>query len=250
MSFFHALILGIVEGLTEFLPISSTAHLMIANRLLGIPITDFVKSFNIFIQLGAILAVIILYLRHILTDRTTLIKICLAFIPTAIIGIIVYPLAKKNFLGNIPLAAWALIIGGIIMIIFEYYHNRKADEPISFKRSIIIGIFQAIALIPGVSRAGATIIGGQALGINRKKIVEFSFLLAIPTMVAASGLDLIKTNINFDSSEWLLLLTGFICAFITALIAIKFFLRYISRHSFTTFGWYRIAIGILILLFT
>ncbi len=249
MSFFHACLLGIIEGLTEFLPISSTAHLMMANRLLDIPITDFVKSFDVFIQLGAILAVVCLYIRQLITNKKIFINICLAFVPTALVGLLLYPLVKKNFLGNIPLAAVALIIGGALIIIFEYYQReKKNDQPISQRRAIIIGLFQALAVIPGVSRAAATIIGGQSLGVNRKKIVEFSFLLAIPTMVAATGFDLIKSGITFNSSEWGLLITGFIFAFITALLAVKFFLHYIQKHSFTPFGWYRIVIGILILL--
>lgn len=169
MSFFHACLLGIIEGLTEFLPISSTAHLMIANRLLDISMTDFVKSFDVFIQLGAILAVVCLYIRQLITNKKIFINICLAFVPTALVGLLLYPVVKKNFLGNIPLAAIALIIGGALMIIFEYYQReKKNDQPISQRRAIIIGLFQALAVIPGVSRAAAAIIGGQSLGVNRK----------------------------------------------------------------------------------
>jgi undecaprenyl-diphosphatase len=249
MNIIHALILGIIEGLTEFLPISSTAHLMIANRLLFITATDFVKSFDIFIQLGAILAVLLLYIRRLFFDRPTFLKIIVAFIPTAIIGLLLYPFVKNNLLGNLKIAAFALILGGVIMIIFEYTkQSKKSAEPISYLRALGIGIFQSLAIIPGVSRAGATIIGGQSLGVDRKTIVEFSFLLAIPTMAAASGLDLLKSNFSFTSSEWLLLSIGFISAFLTALLAVRFFLRYIKKHSFIAFGWYRIIIGIAILL--
>ena len=249
MHIWQACILGIVEGLTEFLPISSTAHLMIANRLLSIPLTDFVKSFDIFIQLGAILSVLLLYIRRLFLDRPTFYKICIAFIPTALIGLLLYPLIKDNLLGNIKLAAYALIIGGIIMIIFEHTRAfKKTEKSISYLRAFKIGLFQALAIIPGVSRAAATIIGGQSLGIDRKTIVEFSFLLAIPTMAAASGLDLLKNDVSFSNSEWTLLTIGFISAFITALLAVRFFLRYIEKHSFTVFGWYRVIIGITILL--
>jgi undecaprenyl-diphosphatase len=248
MNFFQAIILGIIEGLTEFLPISSTAHLIIANRLLAISITDFVKSFDIIIQLGAILAVVVLYARRLLLDRPTFQKIIVAFIPTAIIGFFLYPFIKNNLLENIPLMAYALIIGGIIMIIFEYKRpTQKLEKHISYYRALLIGFFQSLAIIPGVSRAGATIIGGQSLGISRKTIVEFSFLLAIPTMVAASGLDVIKSDFNFTTYEWSLLAVGFVTAFITALLAVRFFLRYIEKHSFSAFGWYRIIIGLLIL---
>lgn len=250
MTFLQAFILGIVEGLTEFLPISSTAHLMITNRLLALPITDFVKSFDIIIQLGAILAVVILYLKKLLVRPKTFYKIFLAFIPTAIIGLFLYPVIKNKLLGNITIAALALIIGGIIMILFEARQKQTTtQENISFRQALLIGVIQSLAIIPGVSRAGATIIGGQALGVSRKAIVEFSFLLAIPTMVAATGLDIIKNDFNFSSSEWLLLTVGFITAFITALLAIRFFLKYIEQHSFTAFGWYRIIIGALILIF-
>ncbi len=250
MNILHAIILGIVEGLTEFLPISSTAHLVVANRLLAIPITDFVKSFDIIIQLGAILAVVILYLRRLLLDRATFQKIVVAFFPTAVVGLLLYPLVKNNLLGNLKIIAYALLIGGILMIIFEHTRqSKKAEQRISYFRAFMIGIFQSLAIIPGVSRAGATIIGGQSLGVSRKTIVEFSFLLAIPTMMAASGLDLIKSNISFNTSEWLLLIVGFISAFITALFAVRFFLRYIENHSFSAFGWYRIVIGLLILFF-
>ncbi|QQS60297.1 undecaprenyl-diphosphate phosphatase [Candidatus Falkowbacteria bacterium] len=248
MNFFQAIILGIIEGLTEFLPISSTAHLIIANRLLAISITDFVKSFDIIIQLGAILAVVVLYARRLLLDRPTLQKIIVAFIPTAIIGFFLYPFIKNNLLENIPLMAYALIIGGIIMIIFEYKKpTQKLEKHISYYRALLIGFFQSLAIIPGVSRAGATIIGGQSLGISRKTIVEFSFLLAIPTMIAASGLDVIKSDFKFTTYEWSLLAVGFVTAFITALLAVRFFLRYIEKHSFSAFGWYRIIIGLLIL---
>lgn len=248
MNFFQAIILGIIEGLTEFLPISSTAHLIIANRLLAISITDFVKSFDIIIQLGAILAVVVLYARRLLLERPTFQKIIVAFIPTAIIGFFLYPFIKNNLLENIPLMAYALIIGGIIMIIFEYKKpTQKLEKHISYYRALLIGFFQSLAIIPGVSRAGATIIGGQSLGISRKTIVEFSFLLAIPTMMAASGLDVIKSDFKFTTYEWSLLAVGFVTAFITALLAVRFFLRYIEKHSFSAFGWYRIIIGLLIL---
>ncbi len=250
MNILHAIILGIIEGLTEFLPISSTAHLIVANRLLGIPLTDFVKSFDIIIQLGAILAVVILYIRRLLFDRPTLYIIIVAFIPTALIGFFLYPIIKNNLLENIRLIAYALVIGGVIMIIFEQTRkSEKIEKHISYYRALLIGVFQSLAIIPGVSRSGATIIGGQSLGISRKAIVEFSFLLAIPTMLAATGLDVIKNDFNFTSSEWNLLAVGFVTAFITALLAVQFFLRYIEKHSFSAFGWYRIIIGLLILFF-
>lgn len=250
MTLLDALILGIIEGLTEFLPISSTAHLMIANRLLSTPLTNFVKSFNIIIQLGAILAVVVLYLRRLLLEHVTFYKVFLAFVPTAIIGALLYPIVKNNLLGNLPVAALALILGGVVMIIFEYTQkNQNGNDNITFRQAFWVGVFQILALIPGVSRAGATVIGGQSLGVSRKTIVEFSFLLAIPTMIGAAGLDMVKSSFIFNSSEWLLLAIGFFSAFLTALLAVKLLLRFIEKHSFATFGWYRIIIGLLILLF-
>lgn len=250
MSLLDALILGVVEGITEFLPISSTAHLMITNRLLSLPVTNFVKSFDIIIQLGAILAVVVLYLRRLLIEHATFYKVFLAFIPTAVIGMLLYPIVKDSLLGNLPLAAFALILGGVVMIIFEYTQkNTKGEEKITFRQAFWVGVFQVLALIPGVSRAGATVIGGQSLGVSRKTIVEFSFLLAIPTMIGAAGLDLVESSFIFNPSEWLLLAVGFFAAFATALVAVQFFLRFIEKNSFATFGWYRIVIGLLILFF-
>ena len=250
MNILHAIILGIIEGLTEFLPISSTAHLIIANKLLGLTENDFLKSFDIYIQLGAILAVIVLYAKKLLISRKLFMRVVWAFVPTAIIGLVAYPFVKNYLLGNLFITALALIIGGIVMILFEvFFKARVENENISYQQSIGVGFFQALAVIPGVSRSAATIIGGQALGLSKKTIVEFSFLLAIPTMAAASGLDIIKSNASFSAHEWQLLATGFIAAFLTALIAIRAFLRYIEKHSFASFGWYRIIIGLFIILF-
>lgn len=251
MNFFHAIILGIVEGLTEFLPISSTAHLIIANKLLALPENEFIKSFDIYIQLGAILAVVVLYAKRLLANIKLLIKVAVAFVPTAIIGLIAYPFVKQYLLASLSVCAWALLIGGIILILFEkFYKTKKTEVDINYSKAVGIGLFQALAIIPGTSRAAATIIGGLKLGIDKKSIVEFSFLLAIPTMAAATGLDLIKTGFAFNGVEWQLLGVGFIVSFLTALLAIRFFLKYIQNHSFTAFGWYRIIIGAIILLIT
>ncbi len=248
----HAIILGIIEGLTEFLPISSTAHLLVANRLLGLEMTDFVKSFDIFIQLGAILAVVVLYAKKLLTDRKTFLRVLTAFIPTAVIGFALYPLVKAVLLDNLFIVAIALILGGIGIVIFERWQRRRNSElrsAVSPSNALSIGLFQSLALIPGVSRAGATILGGLALGLDRAAIVEFSFLLAIPTMAAAVGLDLVRSDMAFTSSQWLILGVGFVSAFITALVAVTSLLRFIRTRDFSAFGWYRIVIGGAILLF-
>lgn len=256
MGLLHTIILGIVEGVTEFLPISSTAHLILTSDLLRIPQTNYHKSFEIIIQLGAILAVVVLYWRSFLMRWDVLKKIVVAFVPTGIIGLVVYKFAKQYLLGNTPVVLWALLLGGIFIIAFELVYKEPRDQflnpdidtdisEISYKQSFTIGLFQSIAIIPGMSRAAATIIGGLLLGLRRKTIVEFSFLLAVPTMLAATGLDLFKNYKEFSSSDFGYLTLGFLASFITALITIKFLLKYIRTHDFKAFGIYRIAIAIL-----
>jgi len=266
MTILHGLILGIVEGLTEFLPISSTAHMILASELLKVPSTEFLKTFEISIQLGAILAVVILFWKKIWSSWNLIGKLIAAFIPTAIIGLVFYKIVKNYLLDNNYIIAGALLIGGIIFIIFEKYLARKnkgqefantanetniapSESDISYKQASIIGLFQSLAIIPGVSRAAATIIGGLSLGIKRKNIVEFSFLLAIPTMLAATGLDLLKSRsalMSLSSHELLIWLIGFIASFLTAIIGVKFFIKYIQKNNFIPFGWYRIILGLII----
>ncbi|MDD4988843.1 MAG: undecaprenyl-diphosphate phosphatase [Candidatus Pacebacteria bacterium] len=250
MTHFSALILGIVEGFTEFLPISSTAHLILVSKLIGISQDNFVKTFEIAIQSGAILAVIILFWKKF-TNIENLKKIVVAFIPTGIIGLALYKIVKTYLLGNIPVVLSALLLGGIILIIFEKKFKEKTGtsvkniQDMSYKQSAYVGLYQAIAIIPGVSRSGATILGGMLLGISRETIVEFSFLLAVPTMLAATGLDLLKNLHAFSSAQFGTLGLGFIASFVTAIIGIKFLLDYIRKHSFSAFGVYRIIIAIL-----
>jgi len=250
MSLIHAIILGIVEGITEFLPISSTGHLMLTSKILNTPLTPFVTSFNIYIQLGAILAIVVLYIKKLLTKWNNVLFVASAFVPTIIIGLLVYPFVKKVLLTNLMVVALALIIGGIGLIIFEqFYKTKKDNKNMTIKNSFWVGVCQMLAVIPGVSRSAATIIGGMLMGISREKIVEFSFFLAIPTMAAASGLDILKNGWQFSGSEWQALGIGFIVAFITALLAVKWFISYIQKHTFTAFGVYRIIVGVIILLF-
>ncbi|MFA5023754.1 MAG: undecaprenyl-diphosphate phosphatase [Patescibacteria group bacterium] len=265
MTIFHGIILGVIEGLTEFLPISSTAHLILASDWLRLPTTEFLKTFEISIQLGAILAVVILYWKKIWSGWNLIFKIAAAFIPTAIIGLIFYKVVKNYLMDNNYIIAGALLVGGLILIIFEKYYSQKItsstpENPlatnndkinISYGQALIIGVFQALAIIPGVSRAAATIIGGLSLGINRKNIVEFSFLLAIPTMIAATGLDLYKSRavlIGLGSQELLIWLAGFAAALITAIIGVKFFIKFIQKNNFAPFGWYRIGLGLIVLI--
>lgn len=252
MSILDAILLGIVEGFTEFLPISSTAHLVLASRVLEIPSSDFLSSFIIAIQLGAIGAVVLLFWRTIAFDFERMQRVALAFVPTAIIGFVLYKLLKEFLIENLTLIACALLIGGVVLVVFEYFHKREAvsveaEGPMPFMTAFLIGLAQSLAIIPGVSRAGATILGGLMLHVPRKDIVEFSFLLAIPTMLAATGYDLLKNGASFAGGEWELLTIGFVVAFLAAYAGVRWLLRYIESHSFSGFGWYRIGLGALIL---
>ncbi|MCB9757490.1 MAG: undecaprenyl-diphosphatase UppP [Candidatus Omnitrophica bacterium] len=254
MDLFHALILGIVEGISEFLPISSTGHLILMAKFLGLPNSDFVKSFEISIQLGAILSVVVLYARSFLVNIKILQRVAVAFFPTAVLGLIFYKLIKKFLLGNGMVVVWSLLLGGIVLIIFELCHrenNESTDDlsQISFKTAFCIGIFQSLAMVPGVSRSAATIIGGMMLGLKRRTIVEFSFLLAVPTMSAAVGLDLLKSTHHFTSQEMLSLSVGFFVSFVVALGSIKFLLAFIKHNNFILFGIYRIVAAGLFILF-
>lgn len=248
MTFLHAIVLGIVEGITEFLPISSTGHMILAADLLKIPATEFVKSFQIIIQLGAIAAVLFLYWGQ-LWKIENIKKIIVGSTPTAIIGFGLYKIIKENFLSSTPIVLWAMLVGGIILILFEYYYRgpdvyEEKTSDITYRQAFIIGIFQCLAVIPGISRSAATIIGGLSLGIPRKTIIEFSFMLAIPVILGASALDIYKTPAILSENNIPLLAVGFLTAFIVALLAIKFLLRFIKNNNFIPFGIYRIVAAI------
>lgn len=258
MTILQSLIMGIVEGLTEFLPISSTAHLILTGQLLNIPDSEFLKSFEISIQLGAILSVVILYWKRVWNNISIIWKLAAAFIPTSVIGLAFYKIVKNYLMDSLLLIAITLILGGIIIYFFENWYAKKNIKEeatdldlnqITYKQAAILGAVQAIAMIPGVSRSGATIIGGLAQGIKRKTIVEFSFLLAIPTMLAATVLDLYK-NPNIISSDTLVVwLVGFVTSFITAIIGVKFLIKYVQKNDFKAFAYYRIILGLIILAF-
>jgi len=249
MTIIEALILGIVEGVTEFLPISSTGHLILTSHLLGLT-GEFVKSFEIIIQLGAILAVLVLYGSSRFLSLPVLKRLVVAFIPTGIIGLALYKIVKSYLLGSSIVVVAALALGGLALILFERRHSEKETslkeiEGMSYKHAALIGCFQSLAIIPGVSRSAATIIGGLALGISRSAIVEFSFLLAVPTMLAATGLDLFKNGMSFSLDQYLLFAVGFVTAFITAWLSIRWLLSFIKTHTFTSFGYYRIIIALI-----
>jgi undecaprenyl-diphosphatase len=253
MTFFDAIILGIVEGFTEFLPISSTAHLILTAKLLGLETSEFLKSFEIVIQLGAITAVVFLYWKLLVSKWDLNKKIITAFIPTAVVGLIFYSFIKGVLFENPLVSIYALIIGGVVLIAFEIFHKEKDEavgelEDINYRQAFSIGLFQSVAVIPGVSRAAATILGGMLVGIKRKTIVEFSFLLAIPTMAAATGLDLLKSAGSFSNADFTSLGVGFFISFVTAIVSIKLLIKFIQSHSFISFGVYRIILGLVFLL--
>jgi len=247
MNYLHAVILSIIEGLTEFLPISSTGHLILAVNLLQIPDSDFVKNFEIIIQLGAILAVATLYYRKIIRRKDLYPRVLAAFIPALVVGFIFYGLIKRFLLGNPAVVLTALLLGGITLIAVDrFVKTKKASiSDLTIRQSVIIGLFQTISMIPGISRSAATIVGGLMVGLSRTDAVEFSFLLAIPTMAAATGLDLIKSSFLFSPKEILILLIGFMGAFLSALAAVRTFISYVQKHNFTGFGIYRICISVL-----
>lgn len=247
MTWLDSLVLGVVEGVTEFLPISSTGHLMITSRLLGLDLASPVlSSFNIAIQLGAILAVVVLYWRALLVDWPTMQRVLVALVPTLLGGALLYRLVKTYFLESVELVLWSLAIGGVVIILFERLHGERAagsDEVrrLTFVQAFAIGVCQILAMIPGVSRAAATVLGGMALGLRRQTAVEFSFLLAVPTMAAATAKDLYETREHFSLADLQNLAIGFVMAFVIALLTIKLLLRFIRGHTFTAFGIYRIA---------
>lgn len=249
-----AIILSIIEGITEFLPISSTGHLILASNLLHITQNDFYTTFEIFIQLGAIMAVVALYFKTLLQRREYWPKIISAFLPTAIVGLVLYRFIKDFLLTNELITVISLFIGGILLIGLEYWHKEKEGHKediaqLSYKQCLLIGACQSVSIVPGVSRAAATIIGGLFVGLKRKAAVEFSFFLAIPTMFAASGLDLVQSRLQFSAQEVSLLVISFIVSFLVAALAIKFLLTFIKNHSFVPFGIYRIILAVLYFLF-
>ncbi len=250
MRFWQAIVMAITEGVTEFLPISSTGHMVLAAKIINLAQTDFVKSFEIFIQLGAVLAVVILYIERILNRKKETLKIAAAFVPTAGIGLVLYKFIKNILLGNILVTIGALFIGGVGILLFEKFQTANSKpqdlkiEELSWGKAALIGVFQAVAVIPGVSRSLMTIYGGMVLGLSKKEAVEMSFILAIPTMVAATGLDLFKSGWSFSGSEWTLLGAGFLGAFISAWVVVKWLLEYIQKHDFKIFGYYRILVAL------
>jgi undecaprenyl-diphosphatase len=255
MTIFQSIILAIIEGITEFLPVSSTGHLIIGSSVMGIASQDFTKVFTVAIQLGAILSVVVLYWKRFVDFKNVnfYIRLFVAFLPAVFFGLIF----KKHIdalLENVIVVAAMLLLGGIVFLFIDkFFTENKNDDAsnITNKQALTIGLFQVISMIPGVSRAAATIIGGLSQKLTRKAAAEFSFFLAVPTMFAATAkslLDYVKDGHTFSSHEIKLLTAGNIVAFVVALIAIKAFIGFLTKHGFKIFGWYRIIVGASILI--
>ena len=253
MNSFEAIVLAVIEGLTEFLPVSSTGHMIIASSLMGIATEPFVKLFTIAIQLGAILSVVVLYFKRFFKTINFYLKLIVAFIPAAVFGLLLSD--KIDELLESPLAVGiSLFIGGIILLFVDKWFNAPAiteEEDVNYVTALKIGFFQCIAMIPGVSRSGATIVGGMSQKLSRKVAAEFSFFLAVPTMFAATAkklYDFYKAGNTITQDQTYLLIIGNVIAFVVALLAIKSFIGYLNKHGFRVFGWYRIVAGLVIII--
>jgi undecaprenyl-diphosphatase len=249
MNWFEALIISIIEGITEFLPISSTGHMILAEGILGMQSDEFVKIFIISIQFGAILSVIVLYWKRFFQTLNFYYKLFVAFLPAAVIGL-TFNKYIDMLLENVIVVAIMLIIGGVFLLFIDKLFNKPSeDQSISYSSAFKIGLYQCLAMIPGTSRAAATIVGGMSQKLTRKTAAEFSFFLAVPTMFAASCLKLYESYEYITAENIKILLVGNVIAFVVAMIAIKSFINYLAKYGFRVFGYYRIVVGLLILIF-
>lgn len=248
MTWFDVATLAIVEGITEFLPVSSTGHMIIAQSLLGIENSEFIKTFIVSIQFGTILSVVLLYWKRFFQSINFYFKLFVAFIPAAIVG---FAFGKyiDQLLENVIVVAISLIAGGIILLFADKWFHKPDEnkQDVTYMKALKIGFFQCIAMIPGVSRSAATIIGGMTQKLTRKNAAEFSFFLAVPTMFAATAYKLLKTYKCIDGHNIKLLLAGNAIAFIVAVLAIRFFISVLTKYGFRAFGYYRIVAGAAIL---
>lgn len=269
MDLFETVIIAIVEGLTEFLPVSSTGHMIIAQSLLGVESTPFVKAFTVIIQFGAILSVICLYWKRFFYPNAGregksywrsmfdfYARLVVGVLPAAVLGLAFNDEIEAN-LGNVQLVAWMLIVGGVFMLFCDRIFNRGSeDTKLTYRRALMIGLVQCFSMIPGVSRSMATIVGGMSQRLTRKAAAEFSFFLAVPTMFGATCLEMYKLITHEEGSVLLqgdnlqMLIVGSVVAFIVAILAIKFFIDYVTKYGFAAFGWYRIIVGLIIIICT
>ena len=250
MTLLQTIIIAIVEGITEFLPISSTGHMIIAEKLLGVSDNEFTRALIVNIQFGAILSVVVLYWKKFFTGINCYLLLFVAFIPAAVLGFLLDDYVDA-MLGSVLVVAVSLLTGGIILILIDKYLNPSKPTSITYPKAFVVGLFQCIAMIPGVSRSAATIIGGMTQGLTRKQAAEFSFFLAVPTMFAASAYKLLKgydaVPTLFEGENLVNLIIGNVVAFIVAILAIRFFIEFLTRHGFRVFGWYRIVLGIVLI---
>ena len=267
MDLFETVIIAIVEGLTEFLPVSSTGHMIIAQSLLGVESTPFVKAFTVIIQFGAILSVICLYWKRFFYPNAEsqgksywrsmfdfYARLVVGVLPAVVLGLAFNDFIESN-LGKVQLVAWMLIVGGIFMLFCDRIFNKGSeDTKLTYKRAFMIGLIQCISMIPGVSRSMSTIVGGMSQRLTRKAAAEFSFFLAVPTMLGATCLEMFKMITHGDGSilaqgnNLEMLIIGSVVAFIVAILAIKFFINYVTKYGFAAFGWYRIIVGLAIII--
>lgn len=253
MSLFEALVLAIIEGLTEFLPVSSTGHMIIATSLLGIESTDFVKLFTVAIQLGTILSVVVLYFKRFFKSMDFYYKLLVAFLPAAVLGLVFSDLID-DMLESPMTVAISLVIGGVILLFVDKWFKKSElddSDEISYGTALKIGFYQCLAMIPGTSRSGASIVGGMAQGLTRRAAAEFSFFLAVPTMFGATAKKLLDFYLDggvLSSHEISMLVVGNVVGFIVAIIAIKSFIGFLTKHGFKMFGWYRIIVGAIIII--
>lgn len=253
MNTLQAIILAIIEGLTEFLPVSSTGHMIIASSLMGIAQSELAPVFTVAIQFGAILSVVVLYWRRFFENMRLYPPLMIAFIPAAFFGVLLGGTIER-MLENVTVVALALFLGGVVLLFIDRLFPHDAEDrpgPVTWKNALVIGFFQVIAMIPGVSRSAATIIGGLTQKLSRKQAAEFSFFLAVPTMFAAtckSLWDYIRAGHSFTEQHWQLFAVGNAVAFIVAMLAIRGFVGFLTKHGFQVFGWYRIVVGGILLL--
>ena len=252
MTTIEAVVIAVVEGITEFLPISSTGHMIITEALLGMNIDEFTKAFTVNIQFGAILSVVILYWKRFLQSWTFYQKLFVAFLPAAVIGFLAGDLID-SLLENVMVVAVTMLLGGFLLLFVDKWFNKEnPDQEVTYPKALKIGFWQCIAMIPGVSRSAASIIGGMQQKLSRTNAAEFSFFLAVPTMAAASGYKLLKIILEPNGVAMLkdnltTLLIGNAVAFIVAMIAIKTFITFLQKHGFKVFGWYRIVVGLILI---
>lgn len=253
MNIFQTILIAIVEGLTEYLPVSSTGHMIIAQKMLGVESSEFVKAFTVNIQFGAILSVIVLYWKRFFQTFDFYVKLLIAVLPALVLGFLLGDFID-SLLENVLVVAIMLVLGGILMLFVDKWFDKPSvNQDMDWKRALKIGFFQVIAMIPGVSRSMATIVGGMSTKLTRKNASEFSFFLAVPTMAAASGYKLLQLVTQPSGAELLtdnltLLLLGNLVAFVVAMAAIKFFIGFLTKYGFKAFGYYRIVVGVLILI--